>query len=112
MQKIEFEMLAAANRADSERWTTLVSTSTMPDVYYLPAYARATSEIEHSEPVAIVASQDSGRFLAPLLLRPMSAAVERIQNRLDRCMYSLWLWRSPAAFEPSANGCSQSPLLF
>jgi len=69
------EMLLAANPADSERWSTLVSASPMDDVYYSPAYARATSILEHSEPVAIVAGPDSCKFLAPLLLRRMSAVV-------------------------------------
>ncbi|MGC1296017.1 MAG: GNAT family N-acetyltransferase [Alloacidobacterium sp.] len=81
MQKAALEMLVAANPADSERWNTLVSDSPMPDVYYLPAYARASSEIEHSEPVAIVAGQESCRFLAPLLIRPMSCFVNG--SRID-----------------------------
>jgi Acetyltransferase (GNAT) domain len=75
MQKTAPEMLVLANPADSERWNALVSNSPMPDVYYLPGYACATSEIERSEPVAIVAGPDSGRFLAPLLLRSMSTVV-------------------------------------
>src|SRR5271170_1091209 len=73
MPKIALEMLEAANPADSERWNTLVSNSPMPDVYYLPAYAQASAEMEHAEPVAVVAGQDSSRYLAPLLLRRMSA---------------------------------------
>jgi|SRR5271165_6213185 len=75
MQKTALEILDAANPADSERWGTLVSNSPMPDVYYLPAYARASSEIEQSEPVALVGGTDSSRFLAPLLIRRMSAVV-------------------------------------
>jgi Acetyltransferase (GNAT) domain len=70
------ELLAAANPADAERWSTLVFNSPTPDVYYLPEYARATAEIEHSEPVAVVAGADSCRFLAPFLVRRMSAIAE------------------------------------
>lgn len=75
MPKTALEMLVAANPADAERWSALVSHSPASDVYYLPAYALATSEIERSEPVAIVAGQDSCRFLAPFLIRNMSAGV-------------------------------------
>jgi Acetyltransferase (GNAT) domain len=81
MQKTALEMLEAANPVDSERWNTLVSNSPAPDVYYMPAYARASAEIEHSEPVAILGGPDSGRFLAPLLLRRMSAVVN--SSRID-----------------------------
>ena len=75
MQKTAPEMLVAKNPADSERWSTLVFDSPMPDVYYLPAYALATSEMEHSEPVAIVAGTESCKFLAPLLIRRKFAVV-------------------------------------
>jgi len=75
MQKTAPEMLNAANPADAERWSTLVSNSPMPDVYYLPAYAQASSEIEQSEPLAIIAGPDSCKFLSPLLIRRMSAVV-------------------------------------
>lgn len=74
-------MLDAANFADSERWNALVSNSPIPDVYYLPAYALASSKIEQSEPVAIVGGPDSKRFLAPLLVRRMSAEVN--SSRID-----------------------------
>ncbi len=75
IQENAVETLAAANPTDAERWSTLVSNSPTPDVYYLPAYVEAASKIEHAEPVAIVAGADSGKFLAPLLLRRMSAVV-------------------------------------
>jgi len=81
MPKTSLEMLAAASPEDAERWSALVSRSPMPDVYYLPAYAQAASEIEHAEPVAIVAGTDSSKFLAPLLLRRMSAVMNN--SRID-----------------------------
>jgi len=81
MPKTAIEMLDAANRADSERWNTLVSDSPTPDVYYLPEYARASSEIEQSEPVAIIGGPDCSRFLAPLLVRRMTAEVNA--SRID-----------------------------
>jgi len=74
MQKTTVETLHATNLADAERWSRLVSDAPTPDAYYLPAYAEATSEIEHSEPVAIIAGPES-RLLAPLLVRRMSAVV-------------------------------------
>jgi hypothetical protein len=75
MQETALEVLTASNPADTERWDTLVNRSPTPDAYYLPAYAWATSAIEHSDPVAIIAGRESSRFLAPLLIRPMSAVV-------------------------------------
>src|SRR5271166_1236093 len=75
------EVLTGANPSDTERWNTLVNNSPTPDAYYLPAYAWATSAIEHSEPVAIVAGTDSYKFLAPLLVRRMSAVVNG--SRID-----------------------------
>jgi Acetyltransferase (GNAT) domain len=75
MQKTTAETLLAINRTDIERWRALVSTSTAPDIYYLPEYAQATAEIEHSEPVAIIGGSHSCRVLAPLLVRRMSAVV-------------------------------------
>jgi|SRR5271154_130522 len=76
MQETTLEVLAVANPADFERWSRLVLDSPTPDVYYLPGYAQATSEIEQSEPVAILGGSDSRRFLAPLLVRRMSAVVD------------------------------------
>jgi hypothetical protein len=73
VQRASVEMLLATNPADAKRWSTLVGTSEIPDVYYLPEYVRAASAIEHSEPVAIVAGSDACRILAPLLIRHMSA---------------------------------------
>ena len=81
MPENAIETLDAANPADAERWNTLVSNSPIPDAYYLPAYARANSEIEHSEAVALVAGPNSGKFLAPLLVRRMSAVVKG--SRID-----------------------------
>ena len=75
MQETTAETLLAINRTDIERWRALVSTSTAPDIYYLPEYAQATAEIEHSEPVAIIGGSHSCRVLAPLLVRRMSAVV-------------------------------------
>jgi hypothetical protein len=75
MPKTTLEVLAPANPGDAERWNAMVSNAAVPDVYYLPAYARASSEIERSEPVALVGGPDSCRFLAPLLVRRMSAEV-------------------------------------
>ena len=72
---IQVETLLAANPADAERWNTFVANSPTPDVYYLPAYAEAASEIEHAEPVAVVAGTDSSTYLTPLLLRRMSTVV-------------------------------------
>jgi hypothetical protein len=72
MPKTEIEILLVEN---AERWSALVLDAPAPDVYYLPAYAQAASEIEHAEPVAIIAGQDSCKFLAPLLLRSGSAIV-------------------------------------
>lgn len=48
------------------------------DVYYLPAYVRASSEMEQSEPIAVVAGSGSGTrgILAPLLIRPISVVVD------------------------------------
>ena len=76
MQKTAVEMLRATNPEDVERWRTLVQGSAMPDVYYLPAYALATSQIEHSEPLALVAGSDSCKVLAPLLIRRMTTFVD------------------------------------
>jgi hypothetical protein len=81
MQETTLEVLTASNPADAERWDTLVNHSPTPDAYYLHAYAWATSEIEHSEPIAIVAGTDSYKFLAPLLVRRMSAVVNG--SRID-----------------------------
>jgi len=81
MQETTLEVLAAANPADFERWSSLVLNSPTPDVYYLPEYARATAEIEQTEPLAIVTGSDSSGFLAPLLVRRMSAAVDG--SRID-----------------------------
>lgn len=80
------ETLSGTEPADAERWRTLVSTARSPDVYYLPEYARANCELENSEPLAIVAGADDCRILAPLLVRPMSAAVgdSRVEW-LDAC---------------------------
>jgi hypothetical protein len=82
----EFEILDAANPEDAERWTALVSSAPAADVYYLPAYALASSQIEDSDPVAIVAGRESYRFLAPLLIRRMSADVNgSAVNWTDLC---------------------------
>jgi hypothetical protein len=78
MQKTAAEILSVS---DPERWSTLVFGSPVPDVYYLPGYAQAASEIEHTEPMAIVVGQDSCRFLIPLLLRSNTAIVN--DSRID-----------------------------
>ena len=76
MQEIEPETLWAEDIVDAKRWSTLVESSPMPDVYYLPEYARATAEIELAEPLAVIAGAASARMLAPLLLRRMSAMID------------------------------------
>ena len=84
--KNEFEILDAANPNDAERWTALVASSPASDVYYLPQYALASSRIEDSDPIAIVAGHASCRFLAPLLIRRLSANVNGIRiNWTDLC---------------------------
>jgi hypothetical protein len=70
------ETLEATNSADAERWGELVRRSPARDVYYLPAYVRASAEIEPSEPVAVVAGSVARKILAPLLVRPMSVAAD------------------------------------
>jgi hypothetical protein len=86
LQKGTVEMLSAANPGDAERWSKLVYGASAPDVYYLPEYARATAEIEHSEPVAIVAGSKECKILAPLLIRQMTAVLNgsRVEWR-DAC---------------------------
>ena len=79
-------MLRATNPADAERWSALVRRSPAQDVYYLPAYVRASSEIEQSEPLAIVTGSGAQQILAPLLIRPMSTvADESSVEWLDAC---------------------------
>jgi hypothetical protein len=75
MLATEIETLKATDPADADRWSTLVQAAAVPDVYYLPAYARATAELEGSEPIAIVAGSQECKILAPLLVRRMSAGV-------------------------------------
>jgi hypothetical protein len=70
------ETLFASDAWDAKRWTGLVENSTLPDVYYLPAYARATAEIERTEPVALILGASSCKMLAPLLIRRMAATIE------------------------------------
>jgi hypothetical protein len=69
------ETLMARTPADAKRWTELVESSAMPDVYYLPEYACATAEIERALPMALIAGPTSGGILAPLLVRRMIAMV-------------------------------------
>ena len=75
MRETDLETLMAEDSLDAERWTTLVENSPAPDVYYLPEYARATAEIEMTEPLALVGGAQSCRILAPLLLRQQSATL-------------------------------------
>lgn len=77
MRGIEPETLSAKDSVN--RWTMLVEDSPMPDVYYLPEYARATAEIEQTEPLALIAGTASYRMLVPLLLRHMSATINGSQ---------------------------------
>ena len=65
------EILIAKEPEDSTRWTALVEASALPDVYYLPAYACATAEIEKTEAKALIAGPASRLILAPLLVRRM-----------------------------------------
>lgn len=69
------ETLDADNPVDTERWAALVEGSSRSDVYYLPAYAVAASEIEPSKPVAVVDNAKSCGLLAPFLIRNMKAEV-------------------------------------
>src|SRR6266480_1386825 len=86
LQKATVETLLATNPADAERWRALVRRSAVPDVYYLPAYVRAASDVEQSEPVAIVAGSDACRILAPLLIRNMSTVVNNSRVEwIDAC---------------------------
>jgi hypothetical protein len=75
MSRSVLEILDADNSIDRERWEALVARSQAFDVYYLPSYARATSEVEDSQAVAVVGGSQSSRFLAPLLLRTMSGSM-------------------------------------
>jgi hypothetical protein len=70
------ETLRTKNPADVHRWATLVQKSPARDVYYLPAYVQASTEMEQSDPVAIVGGSDPCAILAPLLIRRMSVAVD------------------------------------
>lgn len=86
MPNTTVEKLIATHPADTERWSALIRTSPARDVYYLPAYVRASSEIEQSEPVAIVAGSDACRILAPLLIRPMSVGADESRVEwIDAC---------------------------
>lgn len=78
------ETLMAENGLNAKSWTTLVENSPTPDVYYLPEYARATAEIEMTEPLALVGGTASCRILAPLLLRRQTAMVRgAVKDWLD-----------------------------
>jgi len=86
MPSTTVEILKAKNPADAERWSALVRKSAAPDVYYLPAYVRASSEMEQSEPIAVVAGSAAGGILAPLLIRAMSAVRGESRTEwLDAC---------------------------
>ena len=76
MQETATEILFAKDPYDAKRWAELVEYSASSDVYYLPEYACATAEIEQTEPMAIIGGPSSNRFLAPLLIRRMSATVD------------------------------------
>jgi Acetyltransferase (GNAT) domain len=80
------EILRATNPADAERWSALVRKSPARDVYYLPAYVRASSEMEQSEPIAVVTGSGDSRILAPLLIRSISVAADESRIEwLDAC---------------------------
>jgi Acetyltransferase (GNAT) domain len=80
------EMLNATNPADAERWSALVRRSPAWDVYHLPTYVRASSKIEQSEPLAIVAGSGVCRILAPLLIRSVSTVADESRVEwLDAC---------------------------
>jgi methionyl-tRNA formyltransferase len=59
---------------EAVRWDELVAGSPNADVYHRAAYVRATAELEHSQPLGLMISLRSGRFLVPTLLRPISGA--------------------------------------
>lgn len=67
------DILDANAALDVKRWIALVESSSDRDVYYLPEYVRASAEIEHTEPLAMIAGSPQGWTLAPLLVRRMSA---------------------------------------
>jgi Acetyltransferase (GNAT) domain len=76
MRNDTVETLLATDAADAERWDELVRAAPVPDVYYLLPYVQATAELEQSDPVAIVAGSDTCKFMAPLLVRNMSARMD------------------------------------
>jgi hypothetical protein len=67
------DILDANAALDEKRWIALVESSSDQDVYYLPEYARASAEIEHTKPLALIAGSSQGWTLAPLLVRRISA---------------------------------------
>ena len=73
MAETGIETLIAKQPEDARRWTALVTGSRLPDVYYLPEYALATAEVEHTEATALIAGPSSNQILTPLLIRRMSA---------------------------------------
>ena len=86
MPSTRVEILRATSPADAERWSALVRRSPAQDVYYLPAYVRASSEMELSEPIAIVAGSGARRILAPLLIRSISVLADESGTEwLDAC---------------------------
>jgi hypothetical protein len=103
MQEIKPETLLAKDTLDAKRWTTLVESSASSDVYYLPEYARATAEIELTEPLALIAGAPSCRMLAPLLLRRNSAKANGFSTE--------WLDASTPYGYGGLLGLSTSPLV-
>jgi Acetyltransferase (GNAT) domain len=72
--------------AEVHRWATLVQKSLARDVYYLPAYVQASTEMEQSDPVAVVGGSHPCTIFAPLLIRRMSVVDERSRTEWkDAC---------------------------
>jgi hypothetical protein len=76
MQESATETLFAKDPQSLKRWTELVENSAFPDVFYSPEYTCATAEVEQTDPMALIAGPSFNRFLAPLLVRRMSAIVD------------------------------------
>jgi Acetyltransferase (GNAT) domain len=67
----EGRVLRASSADDYEQWDALVSGSPTPDTYFRPGYALAC-ELKDTSAIAAVIYTSKGRFLVPLLLRPLS----------------------------------------
>ena len=57
---------------EAARWDELVACSPNADVYHRAAYVLASAELERSQPLGLMISLGSRRFLVPTLLRPIT----------------------------------------